>query len=35
MWRGDERMEEAKEVRPLVRVPTLVEPIYNENSGRG
>jgi hypothetical protein len=33
MWRGDERMEEVKEVRPMCRVPTLVEPIYNENSG--
>jgi hypothetical protein len=33
MWRGDERMEEVKEVCPLFRIPTLVEPIYNENSG--
>jgi hypothetical protein len=27
-------MKEVEEVRPLFRVPTLVEPIYNEYSGR-
>jgi hypothetical protein len=33
MWRGDERMKEAKEVCSLFLVPTFIKPIYNQNPG--
>ena len=35
MGRGDERMDDAEEVRPLCRVSTFVKPVNNEKSGGG
>jgi hypothetical protein len=35
MGRGDEGIQEVKEVFSLFLVPTFVEPIHNDDSGQG